>query len=469
LSIVAILRGLLRGEGEFSDILVPFNSPTHHHVAVIHHPRLNFIQERVVEISISDKATGAGKVVDSANNSLDFDYLVLAIGSRYSNVIKPCHLEASEGAEFDLNTIKGRISSIKSVHNSIKQASSIVIVGAGLVGVELAAEIAEFLPGKPCFLHTKGSTILPSMGRSAQFYSTKWLNARQIHIVYDSELNPSDYQLSAELNQTGEIVFDCTGIIHQALPHFYAENKTNQAKPQEMQLAQANREEWGESLTAKGFIRVNSALQLVKSHKNSISYSQIYALGDCSDQAALPKMAYTAEIQGTATAINIARQFRAEMPLSYPELFTSLPSAPMLLIGSLGSQSGFLVFNSITINGFIAGAAKWYSHYSQLLRCALLLDSVPVINLVFFSSIYCFAVRFIQLTKTAQYRGQLASRTLWHVAEPLAFWVHRFWALFFSITPQPGSSVNVRGGLSPRQFPRIVLNSNNSAAQQASR
>lgn len=46
------------------------------------------------------------------------------------------------------STKEARLVEFEQAHSEIQAAGSVVIVGAGSVGVELAAEIAEAMPGK---------------------------------------------------------------------------------------------------------------------------------------------------------------------------------------------------------------------------------------------------------------------------------------------------------------------------------
>ena len=68
-----------------------------------------------------------------------FDYLVLAVGSTYAEPVKPTQAEP---------TLAERQSSWNEAAAKLAAARSVIIVGAGPVGVELAGEILTVYPHK---------------------------------------------------------------------------------------------------------------------------------------------------------------------------------------------------------------------------------------------------------------------------------------------------------------------------------
>ena len=72
------------------------------------------------------------KDVTVNDNKIKYDYLVIASGSSYSSPIKEHHLIDSSNAKL-----------LRDNYSNLCKAQRVLIVGGGLVGVELAAEISE--------------------------------------------------------------------------------------------------------------------------------------------------------------------------------------------------------------------------------------------------------------------------------------------------------------------------------------
>ncbi|KAG9402220.1 Apoptosis-inducing factor 2 [Aphanomyces cochlioides] len=86
----------------------------------------------VIRRIVSDQAEGT-------TTNIPFDYLVLATGSSYASPIKVAN---------DQYTCSSVEKALVDTANSIRAASSVLVVGGGPVGVEIAAEIAYAYPSK---------------------------------------------------------------------------------------------------------------------------------------------------------------------------------------------------------------------------------------------------------------------------------------------------------------------------------
>src|SRR4051812_25894602 len=93
-----------------------------------------------------------------------YDKLVLAMGSDYADHIKPD----------TALTLPARSAQIHAMHQSLQAAQRIQIFGAGLVGVELAAEVAESFPNKHVTLRSRSAVLLPGFPAKAQTYVLQW-------------------------------------------------------------------------------------------------------------------------------------------------------------------------------------------------------------------------------------------------------------------------------------------------------
>lgn len=67
-----------------------------------------------------------------------FSFLIVCSGSTYASPIKPRVGSMEGGAELRM---QGRLSGLRETAQRVQDASSVLIVGGGTVGVELAAEV----------------------------------------------------------------------------------------------------------------------------------------------------------------------------------------------------------------------------------------------------------------------------------------------------------------------------------------
>lgn len=93
-------------------------------------------QGQVVGIS-TDGARGEATL--ASGEKLPFDYALLSVGSTYPSAIKPAASVHDRAA---------RLAELAAVTAQLEAAASVVVVGGGTVGVEVAAEVAEKHPSK---------------------------------------------------------------------------------------------------------------------------------------------------------------------------------------------------------------------------------------------------------------------------------------------------------------------------------
>ena len=98
---------------------------------------------RVVRLRLAD--------ADATELDLPYDYLLVASGVSY-----PCAPIKPSAAE---RTLAARQARWDGAAAALREAASVIVVGGGLVGVELAAEIVEAYPSKPLTLITSGAAL----------------------------------------------------------------------------------------------------------------------------------------------------------------------------------------------------------------------------------------------------------------------------------------------------------------------
>ena len=98
-------------------------------------------------------ATGvsAGSVELSTGASVEYDFLVVATGGRYS------HPSAAIIKSFENSkTTQGRIAEIQAKASELSAAKTVLIVGGGPTGIEMACEIAQTYPQTKVTLASRG-------------------------------------------------------------------------------------------------------------------------------------------------------------------------------------------------------------------------------------------------------------------------------------------------------------------------
>ena len=155
-------------------------------------PGVKFVHERFTKIT-------SGVVETASGTTIPFDYCVIATGSRYPEPVKAGSAAACAG------TATSRRRDLAAYALAIARAPRIILLGAGPVGVELAAEIAGHFGGeKAVTLRTRGKRILEDMDPSASAYAAAWLKSRNVDIV-------TEYAKGAPSDEHGALVIQCYG------------------------------------------------------------------------------------------------------------------------------------------------------------------------------------------------------------------------------------------------------------------
>ncbi len=249
------------------------------------------------------------RYVQVGNERISFDYLAICSGSSYNSPIKEQNV-----------ILPMRARHLVEAHKSLEKAESVLIIGGGLVGVELAAEIITHYPNKRVSIIHPHRSLIPRNNHKSQIYATRFLQRHGVNIVYNDKVIENKHgvfltEKGRKLN--ADIVFLCTGIT----PNFsflkgdfaYVLNKVNQ-------------------------VRVNKHLQVS-------GCSNIFAAGDITN-IAVEKTAQNAEKQAEIVAANTCALEQRKPLISYNQSHT-----PQVI--SLGKRDGIFEFGSTTITGFM--------------------------------------------------------------------------------------------------------------------
>ena len=346
---------------------------------------ITFIQGTVTELD-SHRATvkpTAGK--DTIH--VDFDFCVIATGSQYStsHLWKVPSDPTSDTLRTTAYTLDGRLQEMRSEHEKLKalheQSGRVFIEGAGLVGVELAAEICHFFPSIEVSMFDPKPRVASTLPSKAQTYAAGWLEAHDVNLVTGRTYNFL-HSLELPRDQADLIVYSCVGV-----------------KPRAEFLPKRSRDD-------QGRVRVNAAMQVVTRTEiyddqtdvePGLSSSQvataedklfgsgrIFAVGDCVTVEGLPpftNQTYTAEAMARVVVDNLLKSLTVQCIETSPGILHEIkPLQLEMTLCSLGP--GDCMF---TVNGFMVSRGK-----------------LP-----------CLMKSMIQYTKMSELRNELLGRLVW--------------------------------------------------------
>ncbi|MCR4327285.1 MAG: FAD-dependent oxidoreductase [Nanoarchaeota archaeon] len=259
-----------------------------------------------------------GKVKKISKNSvflgkkqIFFDYLVLASGSNYSSPIKTKNMSSVS-----------KLKNLEKIHEKLGKAKKIVVVGGGLVGVELASELVNFYPEKKIEIFTS-SKLLPRNNKKSREIAKNFLEKRNVKLNFNWNVNYKgrDYFFNHKKIK-GDYFFLCTGI------------KSN---------SEFIKKEMKEILNKKGQFLVNKFLQVK-------GFNNIFSGGDVSATIE-EKTAQSAVIHAKIISKNIVNLEKSKNLIPY---FSK--SRPMVI--SLGRKKGIFEYKSFSFFGTIPAIFK---------------------------------------------------------------------------------------------------------------
>jgi len=258
-----------------------------------------FLQATVVEVQEQ-------QVVLADGRKFPFDACVCATGWTGGTAFWSTNSPAS-GNE--------RLAQLKEVHDRVKAATSVLIIGGGAVGIELAGELKDVMSDVKITLISSGEKLMSAPGVKAKFQEklAAQLSKRGVELVFgervesgvdlsNAGMHPASTVTTASGKTfSGDVVFVCTG------------PKT--ALPEKHPFA----------LSDQGQILVEKTLRCTG------TAPQFFALGDCA-QTGDVKNAYHGALQATALAKNIVT-FCEKGPTATLAPYANTPPAFIVPIG----------------------------------------------------------------------------------------------------------------------------------------
>ncbi|KAJ2746898.1 hypothetical protein GGI20_000977 [Coemansia sp. BCRC 34301] len=243
-----------------------------------------------------------------------FDYLVLATGGKAPGPINVSATSKDEG-----------LAEIEQLRAGLENASSVLVIGGGAVGVEVAGFVAATFPQKKVTLVHSGKRLLPTNFREGVSNGAiAKLGQLGVNVVLNERVElPDDFGRSARIGH--QVLRGTSGTEYASDVQILAVGfKVHSAflEPLEAKIGGLLHIEDG-----PGLIRVRPTLQL-----DSDSFPNIFVPGDANNLPMTAKYGFKAEMQGGTAAANIKKLIDA----GFDQAFASsqedpvVPSAPPL-------------------------------------------------------------------------------------------------------------------------------------------
>lgn len=289
-------------------------------IQVLHNHYLHkadIVVDHVLEVSKKNVVTKSGK-------KFSYDYLIIGSGSSYNLPIK----------EGDIHyTARGN--HLRDYMHKLDNAKSVLIIGGGLVGVELASEICTHFPKKKVkIVHSHDNLIERNHPKSIA-YAEKFLKKYGVDIVFNERIKDGKGKtfFTEKGNKiSADMTFLCTGI--KPNYDFMMKNFKN-------------------NINERGQIKVNELMHLEDNDK-------IYAGGDVSSFNE-EKTAQTAENHAEIIVRNILKNESGEILDIYRP-----KRKPMVI--SLGKNNGIFEYENIVLTGFLPALMKKFVEWKTMIR-----------------------------------------------------------------------------------------------------
>jgi len=267
-------------------------------------------------VKIKDK-----KIFLKNSGEIEFDYLVIATGSKYNSPIKEKNI-----------VIADRGKKLGEYHEKLKDVKNVIIVGGGIVGVEIAGEIVSKYKNKNITLiHNKGKLMERNHPESRKI-ARLFLEKNKVRIIFHRKVMKYEEKI-LETNLKDRFLYDlailCTGITPNS--EFLDD----------------------EFLDGKNFVRVNDFLQIKGKEKIFV----------CGDVASIPeeKTAQNAEKHAKIVCHNI-------LSLENKKPLKKYISKKNTILISLGKFYGIFEKNNFVMKGKIPALLKWFVEKKTMLK-----------------------------------------------------------------------------------------------------
>ncbi len=418
-----ILREIVRDSGSLDNIAnrFPQDDP-------------DYCRGRVIEVREDCVRLDDGR-------ELGFELLVLASGSRYDKATLPngfskrvikyssltsakAEIQVDGGAAISRiqqnDTIVSatddagysqRAAGILSARKELEQSKRILIVGGGLVGVEMAAELADrYGDEKEITLLHSGKRLCPSLPEASTKYIDSFFQRRGVKVITGAHmLSLDEHSCTYTVGASSTVGTDAPGTLYNDV--YASEPSSAATQPEETNPAEQYKvlslqfdlcvectgttpnsdmmlPWYSSAVDDSGHVRVNDLLQIELSNGRAVEH--IFAIGDVSGHAPSKRLGGNglyADLQAGVVVHNIATLLELDMDedsvhnylsddahieslfMHFPESLTgSFVRCPRSSVCSLGEIDASMQVEHLVLNGFSAAIAKLLVDELQLLK-----------------------------------------------------------------------------------------------------
>lgn len=249
---------------------------------------------------------------------IPFDYIVVATGTRLS---KPAAMEHDDKPS--------SVQYLQSHQADVKRSKSILIVGGGAVGVQMATDLKEFYPDKEVTVVQSRPRVMPNFHPRLHEIIQKRFDELGIKLITGSRVkipnggfpndgSTFDVELTNGTTESTEFVILATG----QTPNNQLVADLKPSTPEGLSVINPD----------NGFIRVRPTMQFLDE-----KYSNMFAVGDIADTGA-QKAARPGAAQAAVVAKNILDLIEGRNP---EEKFVKGPGAIHITLGMVSTENRY--------------------------------------------------------------------------------------------------------------------------------
>ncbi|EHK44202.1 hypothetical protein TRIATDRAFT_87269 [Trichoderma atroviride IMI 206040] len=237
-----------------------------------------WIQDKVIDI---DRTTVR---LQGSEESIPYEFLVIATGAGVQDGL-PSRVNCTEKTE--------GIKRLQSMQNRLESANTVVVVGGGAAGVEVATDAKDLYPEKHIILIHSRDAVMHRFGKGLQKSAREGLERLGVELILEERVVNEDAATGVVTLRSGrqitcDFFMNCTG--QRPLSEVVATLSPN-------------------SISSTGHIKVKPNLQIADD-----SLPNIYICGDVADTDTPNPNARSAMRQGTIVADNILRAAAGKTP-----------------------------------------------------------------------------------------------------------------------------------------------------------
>lgn len=285
-------------------------------IQILHRHYLSKTRIIVGEVKKISEKNVIVKPINDFQRKLYFDYLVIASGSSYNFPMKEKNL-----------VISTRANTLRDCYEKLCSSEKILIIGGGLVGVELAAEITGHygMENKKIRIVQAYPELIERNPKKARQYAKRFLEKNGVKIIFNEMVvkgNKGTFTTDKGTKIKTDMAFLCTGIT----PNF-----------------KFMEENFSSLLNKENQVKVNQYLQLQ-------GFNNIFVAGDIISIKE-EKTAQNAECHAKIVVNNIKALEKKQKLKEYKP-------RPRIMVISLGKRNGILTYKNLSLTGIIPGVLK---------------------------------------------------------------------------------------------------------------